>query len=123
MMFGICTAWYRWAYPAIERILLQASHNALRAGVAGLAIVLTTLGTGGGWAYVNPRVVSTPSEFEVPAPAVLDAQLAMLHYKIAAWDCSIARLTIERDVMRQPECATVRETLRKSRSKAEARRG
>jgi hypothetical protein len=32
----------------------------------------------GVWAYVHPRVVPTPPEFEVPAPAVLDAQLAML---------------------------------------------
>jgi hypothetical protein len=63
----------------------------------------------------------TPAEFEVPAPAVLDARLAMLRYKIAALDCNLARIAIERDVMRQPECATLRETFRKSRTKSEAR--
>ena len=79
------------------------------------------MATGGVWAYVYPRVLPTPAEFEVPAPAVLDARLAMLRYKIAALDCNLARIAIERDVMRQPECATLRETFRKSRTKSEAR--
>jgi len=86
-----------------------------------LAIVMTLLATGGVWAYVHPRVVATPPEFEVPAPAVLDARLAMLRYKISALDCNLARIAIERDVMRQPECATLPETPRKSRNKSEAR--
>jgi hypothetical protein len=34
------------------------------------AIVVTVLATGGVWAYVNPRVVPAPPEFEVPEPAV-----------------------------------------------------
>ena len=89
---------------------MQASHGALRAGVAVLAIALSVLATGGVWAYVNPRVVPTPPEFEVPAPAVLKAELAMLSYRIAAWDCNIARITIERDVMGLPECATLPDT-------------
>ena len=42
------------------------------------------VGHRGVWAYVNPRVVPTPPEFEVPAPAVAAAHLAMLRYKIAA---------------------------------------
>jgi len=121
MALAIGIPWWRWAYPAIERALLQASRGALRAGVAALAIAMTLLATGGVWAYVYPRVLPTPAEFEVPAPAVLDARLAMLRYKIAALDCNLARIAIERDVMRQPECATLRETFRKSRTKSEAR--
>jgi hypothetical protein len=34
------------------------------------AIAVTVLATGGVWAYVNPRVVPAPPEFEVPEPAV-----------------------------------------------------
>jgi hypothetical protein len=105
-MFAIRIPWWRWVYPAIERALLRASQAALRARVAVLAIVVTVLATGSVWAFVNPRVAPAPPEFEVPAPAVLDAQLAMLRYKLAALDCSIARINIEDDVMRQPECAT-----------------
>jgi hypothetical protein len=45
----------------------------------------------------------------------------MLRYKIAALDCSIARVTIEGDVMGLPECATLPEAPRKSRNKSEAR--
>jgi hypothetical protein len=97
--FAIGTSWYRWAHPAVVRVLLQASHGALRAGVAVLAIAVSVLATGSVWAYVNPRVVPTPPEFEVPATDVRNARLAMLRYKIAALDCSIARITIERDVM------------------------
>jgi hypothetical protein len=99
----------------------QASHGALRAGVAVLAIALSVLATGGVWAYVNPRVVPTPPEFEVPGPAVLKAELAMLSYTIAALDCNIARIAIERDVMSQPECASLPDTTRKCRNKSEAR--
>ena len=98
----------------IVRVLMHASHGALRAGVAVLTIALSILATGGVWAYVNPRVVPTPPEFEVPAPAVAAAHLAMLRYKIAALDCSIARIAIERDVMGQPVCATRPEMPRKS---------
>src|SRR5262249_45320983 len=79
------------------------------------------LASGGVWAFVNPRVVPTPPEFVVPAPAVADANLAMLRYKIAALDCSIARIHIERDVMRQPECVIMPDTPRKGRNKSEAR--
>jgi hypothetical protein len=57
----------------------------------------------------------------VPAPALLDARLAMRRYKIAALDCNLARIAIERDVMSQPECTTPLETPRKSRNKSEAR--
>ena len=88
--------------------------------MAVLAIALSILATGGVWAYVNPRVVPTPPEFEVPAPAVAAAHLAMLRYKIAAL-CSIARFAIERDVMGLPECATLPEMPRKKQSKSEAR--
>jgi hypothetical protein len=119
--FAIIAPWYRWAHPAIVRVLMQANHGAMRAGVAVLAIALSILATGGVWAYVNPRVVPTPSEFEVPAPAVAAAHLAMLRYKIAALDCSIARFAIERDVMGLPECATLPEMPRKKQSKSEAR--
>jgi hypothetical protein len=93
----------------------------LRGGVAVLAIALSVLATGGVWAYVNPRVVPTPPEFEVPAPAVLNAELAMLSYRIAALDCSIARISIKRDVMGLPECATLPEMPRRRRNKSEAR--
>ena len=79
------------------------------------------VGHRGVWAYVNPRVVPTPPEFEVPAPAVAAAHLAMLRYKIAALDCYTARIAIERDVMGLPECATLPETPRKKQSKSEAR--
>jgi hypothetical protein len=43
----------------------------------------------------------------------------MLRYKLAALDCSIARINI--DVMRQPECTTLPEAPRKSRNESEAR--
>jgi hypothetical protein len=51
-MFAIVFPWYRCAYPLIVRALLQASHSALRTGVAVLAIVVTVLATGGVWAFV-----------------------------------------------------------------------
>ena len=119
--FAIIAPWYRLAHPTIVRVLTQASHGALRAGVAVLAIALSILATGGVWAYVNPRLVPTPPEFEVPAPAVAAAHLAMLRYKIAALDCYISRIDIERDVMGLPECATLPETPRKRRNKPEER--
>ena len=50
----------------------------------GLAALWRACWPPGGWAYVNPRVVPAPHEFEVPAPAVAAAHLAMLRYKIAA---------------------------------------
>jgi hypothetical protein len=50
VMFAIGFPWWRWIYPAIERALLRASHGALRAGVAVLAV--TVLVAGGVWAYV-----------------------------------------------------------------------
>jgi hypothetical protein len=121
LMFASGVPWWRWVYPAIERVLLRASHGALRAGVAALAIAVTVLASGGVWAYVYPRVVPTPPEFEVPAPAVRDALLAMLRYRLAAVDCSIARIHIEDDVTRQPDCAPLAEAPRKSRKKSEAR--
>ena len=52
-MFAIVFPWYRWAYPLIVRALLQASHGALRTGVAVLAIVVTMLATGGVWAFAT----------------------------------------------------------------------
>src|SRR5262245_39805811 len=119
--FAIIAPWYRWAHPAIVRVLMQASHGALRASVAVLAIALSILATGEVWAYVNPRVFPTPPGFEVPAPAVLKAELAMPDYRIAALGCNIARITIKRDVMGLPECATLPETPRKKQSKSEAR--
>jgi hypothetical protein len=54
VMFAICIPWWRWAYPAIERALVRASHRALRAGVV-LAIAVTLLAVGGAWAYVYVR--------------------------------------------------------------------
>jgi hypothetical protein len=51
VMFAIGFPWWRWVYPAIERALLRASHGALRAGVAALAIGLTVLIAGGVWAH------------------------------------------------------------------------
>jgi hypothetical protein len=50
--FAIGIPWWRWLYPAIERALLRASHGALRAGVAVLAIAVTVLVAGGVWAHV-----------------------------------------------------------------------
>jgi hypothetical protein len=44
----------------------------------------------------------------------------MLRYKIAALNCNLARIAIERDAMRQSACA-LPETPRKSRNKSEAR--
>jgi hypothetical protein len=120
-MYAICIPWWLWAYPAIERTILRSSRGRLRAGVAMFAVALTVLATGGVWAYVTPRVVPTPPEFEVPAPAVVDAYVTMLRYKIAALDCSIARINIERDVMRQPECAILPETRSTRRNKSEPR--
>src|SRR5262249_49561874 len=101
--------------------LTQATHGAPRPSVAAPATPWSILPPGGFWAYVNPRVVPTPPEFEVPAPAVLKAELAMLDYRIAALGCNIARITIKRDVMGLPECATLPETPRKKQSKSEAR--
>jgi hypothetical protein len=49
--FAIGIPWWRWLYPAIERALLRASHGALTAGVAVLAIGLTVLVAGGVWAH------------------------------------------------------------------------
>jgi hypothetical protein len=54
VVFAICIPWWRWAYPAIERALVRASHRALRAGVV-LAIAVTLLAVGGAWAYVYVR--------------------------------------------------------------------
>ena len=49
------------------------------------------------------------------------AHLAMLRYKIAAFDYYIAQIAIEGDVMGLPECATLPETPHKKQSKCEAR--
>jgi hypothetical protein len=70
VMFAILFPWIRWAYPAIERALLRASHGALRAGAA-LAIALTLLVAGALWAHVRafsemPRAV--PPALPSPAP-------------------------------------------------------
>jgi len=66
--FAIIAPWYRWAHPAIVRVLMQASHGTLRAGVAVLAIALSILATGGSgptstlaW---SPRLLS--SKFRRP---------------------------------------------------------
>jgi hypothetical protein len=54
VMFAICIPSWRWVCPAIERVLLRASHSALRTGVIVLAIAVTVL-AGGAWAYVYAR--------------------------------------------------------------------
>jgi hypothetical protein len=51
-MFVIGIPWWRWGYPAIERALRRASNDALRAGVAVLAIAVTILVAGSVWAHV-----------------------------------------------------------------------
>src|SRR5262249_20288888 len=78
MTFTLATVFpfYRWAYPVMKCALLQANNHALRTGTTVLAIVMLVLASGGVWAFVNPRVVPTPPEFVVPAPAVADANLA-----------------------------------------------
>jgi len=43
LMLAIAIPWYRWAYPAIEPTLQRASNNALKVGVAVIAIVVTVL--------------------------------------------------------------------------------
>ena len=50
MALAISIPWWRWAYPAIERALLRASHLALRGGVV-LTIAVTVV-AGVVWAYV-----------------------------------------------------------------------
>jgi uncharacterized membrane protein len=55
LMFAIGIPWWRWVYPAIERVLLRASHGALRAGVAALAIAVTVSASGGVWVRLPPR--------------------------------------------------------------------
>jgi hypothetical protein len=52
VMFAIGIPWWRWGYPAIERVLRRASQGALRGGVAVLAIAVIVLIAGGVWAYV-----------------------------------------------------------------------
>ena len=42
-MFAIGIPWWRWAYPAIERALLQASQGALRTGFAVVGITVIVL--------------------------------------------------------------------------------
>src|SRR5262249_35205553 len=60
------------------------------------------------WAYVNPRVVPTPPEFEVPAPAVAAAHLAMLRYnKLNYWGCRMAPCWPR---LRQAPCCGVLQT-------------
>jgi hypothetical protein len=53
VMLAVGIPWLRWLYPPIERALLRASHGALRAGVAALAIAVTVLATGGVWAATH----------------------------------------------------------------------
>ncbi|HET6463654.1 MAG TPA: hypothetical protein VFH33_07625 [Candidatus Krumholzibacteria bacterium] len=67
VMYGIAIPWWRWAHPAIERVILRASLGALRAGVVALLVSLFV--AGGVWAYAHPRthVGFIPPEFD-PEP-------------------------------------------------------
>jgi hypothetical protein len=52
VMFALGFPWWRWVYPAIERTLLRASHGALKAAVAMLAIAVTVSIASGVWVKV-----------------------------------------------------------------------
>jgi len=54
LMLAIAIPWYRWAYPAIEPTLQRASNNALKVGVAVIAMAVAELATGGVWAFAMP---------------------------------------------------------------------
>jgi|SRR5215831_12486329 len=56
-----------------------------------------------------------------PAPPQIQVPMRQRGADIAALDCNIARIVIERDFLRLPECATLPETNRRSRKKSEAR--